>query len=185
MRKVTVQPPPGLASLDHPPPSGEGLSREAFIALEGISKSFLARDGSTTLAVDGVDLAVGTAEFVSLLGPSGCGKSTLLSIIAGLIEPSSGRVAIDGREVREPYTDVGIVFQSDLLLDWRTVIGNVLIQFEMRGRRTEPHRERARALIASVGLGGFETRHPWELSGGMRQRVAICRALIRSSPRCC
>jgi NitT/TauT family transport system ATP-binding protein len=150
----------------------------AFIALDGISKSFLARDGTSTLAVDDVDLTIGTAEFVSLLGPSGCGKSTLLSIIAGLIAPSSGRIVIAGREIRAPYTDVGIVFQSDLLLDWRTVLGNVLIQFEMRGKPANPHRDRARALIASVGLGGFETKHPWELSGGMRQRVAICRALI-------
>jgi NitT/TauT family transport system ATP-binding protein len=154
----------------------------AFIELDGIGKSFIARDGSTTLAIDGVDLTVGAAEFVSLLGPSGCGKSTLLSIIAGLLEPSRGRVVIGGREIRAPYTDVGIVFQSDLLLDWRTVIGNVLIQFEMRGKSPKPHRERARALIASVGLGGFETKHPWELSGGMRQRVAICRALIHEPP---
>jgi NitT/TauT family transport system ATP-binding protein len=156
--------------------------RETFIELGGISKSFLARDGSTTLAVDGVDFCIGASEFVSLLGPSGCGKSTLLSIIAGLLEPSSGRICIDGRPIRGPYTDVGIVFQSDLLLDWRTVLGNVLIQFEMRGLRCEPHRERARALIASVGLGEFETKHPWELSGGMRQRVAICRALIHEPP---
>jgi NitT/TauT family transport system ATP-binding protein len=152
--------------------------RERFIEVGGISKSFVARDGSTTLAVDGVDFNIGASEFVSLLGPSGCGKSTILSIIAGLIEPSSGRIRIDGRPIRAPYTDVGIVFQSDLLLDWRTVLGNVLIQFEMRGLSPAPHRERARALIASVGLGGFETKHPWELSGGMRQRVAICRALI-------
>jgi NitT/TauT family transport system ATP-binding protein len=152
--------------------------RERFIEVGGISKSFVARDGSTTLAVEGVDFNIGASEFVSLLGPSGCGKSTILSIIAGLIEPSSGHIRIEGRPIRAPYTDVGIVFQSDLLLDWRTVLGNVLIQFEMRGLRTGPHKERARALIASVGLGGFETKHPWELSGGMRQRVAICRALI-------
>jgi NitT/TauT family transport system ATP-binding protein len=175
-------PPAGLASLDHPFPSGEGLGRETFIQLDAIAKTFLARDGTTTLAVDGVDINVATAEFVSLLGPSGCGKSTLLSIIAGLIEPSRGRVVIGGREIRAPYTDVGIVFQSDLLLDWRTVLGNVLIQFEMRGKPSAPHREQARALIASVGLGGFETKHPWELSGGMRQRVAICRALIHDPP---
>src|SRR5437588_270973 len=116
--------------------------------LDGNSKSLLACDCSLSLALDGVGRTIGNAEFVSLLGPSGCGKSTLLSIIAGLIEPSSGRVSIDGRAIRAPYTDVGIIFQSDLLLDWRTVVGNVLIQFEMRGQRSEPHRERARALIA-------------------------------------
>src|SRR5216684_473641 len=127
--------------------------RERFIEVGGISKSFVARDGSTTLAVEGVDFNIGASEFVSLLGPSGCGKSTILSIIAGLIEPSSGRIRIEGRPIRAPYTDVGIVFQSDLLLDWRTVLGNVLIQFEMRGLRPAPHKDRARALIASVGLG--------------------------------
>ena len=160
----------------------EGRERTTSIELRGISKSFLARDGSMTLAVDGVDIAIGASEFVSLLGPSGCGKSTLLSIIAGLIEPSAGEVRIDGRAVRAPYTNVGIVFQSDLLLDWRTVLGNVLLQYEMRGLPAQPHKARALALIASVGLAGFDTRHPWELSGGMRQRVAICRALIHEPP---
>ena len=160
----------------------EGRERTTSIELRGISKSFLARDGSMTLAVDGVDISIGASEFVSLLGPSGCGKSTLLSIIAGLIEPSAGEVRIDGRAVRAPYTNVGIVFQSDLLLDWRTVLGNVLLQYEMRGLPAQPHKARALALIASVGLAGFDTRHPWELSGGMRQRVAICRALIHEPP---
>lgn len=156
--------------------------RTAFIELTRVSKTFSTRDRASTLAVDGVDLQIGTSEFVSLLGPSGCGKSTLLSIIAGLIQPTGGEIRIDGRPILAPYTNIGIVFQSDLLLDWRTVIGNVLIQFEMRGLKTEPHRERARALVRSVGLGDFEQKYPWELSGGMRQRVAICRALIHEPP---
>jgi NitT/TauT family transport system ATP-binding protein len=156
--------------------------RAAFIELNAISKSFSTRDGSSTLAVDGVDLDIGASEFVSLLGPSGCGKSTLLSIIAGLIQPTSGEARIKGKPILAPYTNIGIVFQNDLLLDWRTVLGNVLIQFEMRGIKTEPHREQARALIGSVGLGDFEGKYPWELSGGMRQRVAICRALIHDPP---
>src|SRR6185437_10060732 len=159
-----------------------GRERTAFIELSGISKTFSARDRKSTLAVDGVDLQIGTSEFVSLLGPSGCGKSTLLSMIAGLIQPTAGEVRIDGKPIMAPYTNAGIVFQSDLLLDWRTVIGNVLIQFEMRGLKTEPHRERARALVRSVGLGDFEQKFPWELSGGMRQLVAICRALIHDPP---
>jgi NitT/TauT family transport system ATP-binding protein len=152
------------------------------IEIGKISKTFAARDGAPTTAVDNVDLSIGDCEFVSLLGPSGCGKSTLLSLIAGLIQPTSGEVRIDGRVVAAPYTKLGIVFQSDLLLDWRTVLGNVLFQFEMRGQDPRPHAERARALIASVGLAGFESKYPWELSGGMRQRVAICRALIHDPP---
>lgn len=156
--------------------------RTIFIELDGITKTFSTRDRASTLAVDGVSVEIGASEFVSLLGPSGCGKSTLLSIIAGLIQPTSGKARVDGTPVCGPYTNIGIVFQSDLLLDWRTVLGNVLIQFEMRGLKTEPHRERARALIRSVGLGDFERKYPWELSGGMRQRVAICRALIHDPP---
>jgi NitT/TauT family transport system ATP-binding protein len=156
--------------------------RATLIELDAISKSFNTRDGSLTLAVDDVDLAIGASEFVSLLGPSGCGKSTLLSIIAGLIQPTRGEARIAGKPILAPYTNIGVVFQNDLLLDWRTVLGNVLIQFEMRGIKTEPHRERARALISSVGLSDFVGKYPWELSGGMRQRVAICRALIHDPP---
>ena len=154
----------------------------AFIQVEQLSKTFPARDGTPTVAVEKVDMNVGSSEFVSLLGPSGCGKSTMLSIIAGLLQPSSGSVRIEGRAITSPYTNIGIVFQNDLLLDWRTVLGNVLVQFEMRGQDPRPHTERARSLIASVGLAGFESKYPWELSGGMRQRVAICRALIHDPP---
>lgn len=169
------------------PSSGTALNPStsqvpAFIDIRALSKTYPARDGSPTLAVDGVDLSIGTGEFVALLGPSGCGKSTLLSIVAGLVSSSSGNVTIAGRSIASPYTDVGIVFQSDLLLDWRTVLGNVLFQFEMRGQNPKPHEARARELIASVGLGGFESKHPWELSGGMRQRVSICRALVHDPP---
>jgi NitT/TauT family transport system ATP-binding protein len=154
----------------------------AFIEVAGVSKTFDTRDGSPTVAVSDVDLRIGDREFVALLGPSGCGKSTLLSIIAGLILPTSGQVRIEGKPVTAPYTNIGIVFQNDLLLDWRNVLDNVLVQFEMRGVDSRPHAERARALIASVGLAGFESKFPWELSGGMRQRVAICRALIHDPP---
>jgi NitT/TauT family transport system ATP-binding protein len=159
-----------------------GGSGKPFIEVKELSKTFAGRDGASVVAVDQVGLAIGSSEFVALLGPSGCGKSTLLNIVAGLIQPSRGEVRIDGRPVSEPYTNIGIVFQSDLLLDWRTVLGNVLFQYEMRGQDPRPHEERARALIASVGLAGFESKFPWELSGGMRQRVAICRALIHAPP---
>jgi NitT/TauT family transport system ATP-binding protein len=162
--------------------SATECAQGAFIAIERVSKSFAGRDGKPLLAVDNVDLNIGTGEFVSLLGPSGCGKSTLLSMIAGLIGASKGGIRIGGKAVTEPYTNIGIVFQADLLLDWRTVLGNVLLQYEMRGEDPRPHAERARALLASVGLGDFAAMYPWELSGGMRQRVAICRALIHDPP---
>ena len=154
----------------------------SFIRLAGLVKRFETKQGDGTLAVDNVDLDIRPGEFVSVVGPSGCGKSTILSLIAGLIQPTGGQVSVAGGAVRKPHTDVGIVFQSDLLLDWRTVLGNVLVQFEMRGQDCAPHVGRARALIEQVGLGAFEKKYPWELSGGMRQRVSICRALVHQPP---
>jgi NitT/TauT family transport system ATP-binding protein len=159
-------------------PALPGPAAQAFIRIEAVQKRYPARRGEGTLALDRVDLQIGAGEFVSLLGPSGCGKSTLLSMVAGLTVPTGGAIAIGGRRIEAPYTELGIVFQSDLLLDWRTVLDNVLFQFEMRGMDPRRHRERARELIASVGLAGFEGRLPSELSGGMRQRVSICRALV-------
>ncbi|PYN98065.1 MAG: ABC transporter ATP-binding protein [Candidatus Rokuibacteriota bacterium] len=153
-----------------------------FIDVRGVSKSYTARDGHAVLAVDDVNLAVAGGEFVAVVGQSGCGKSTLLSMVAGLIAPSRGGIDIAGEPVRAPYTNVGIVFQSDLLLDWRTVLGNVLFQFDMRGVSSRPFERRARDLITSVGLASFERKHPFELSGGMRQRVALCRALVHNPP---
>ena len=154
----------------------------AFIRLSGVVKEFPVKRAKPVLAVDHVDLEIQQSEFICVVGPSGCGKSTLLSLIAGLIQPSNGQVVIGEQVVTRPYTDIGVVFQSDLLLDWRTVLGNVLIQFEMRGMDTKPFVERARALLHSVGLDAFEAAHPWQLSGGMRQRVAICRALVHDPP---
>ena len=153
-----------------------------FIQMLGVSKSYPARDGNPVVAMEDFSLDVPAGEFLSIVGPSGCGKSTLLSIAAGLIMATRGEVRIEARPVTTPYTKVGIVFQSDLLLDWRSVLGNVLFQFEMRGESSRPFEQRARDLIASVGLGGFESKHPFELSGGMRQRVALCRALVHDPP---
>ncbi len=158
------------------------MTEAPFIDVNDVRKSFSMRDGTSMIAVEKVKLEIGAMEFVSLLGPSGCGKSTLLSIIAGLVPATQGSVRIRGMPVLAPYTDIGIVFQNDFLLDWRTVIGNVLLQYEMRGVDPKPHKERALSLLASVGLAGFESKYPWELSGGMRQRVAICRALIHNPP---
>jgi len=153
----------------------------APIDIAGVSQVFR-RAGQVTHALDKVDLAIAGSEFVSIVGPSGCGKSTLLKIIAGLISRSSGTVQIDGQAVQGPYTNLGIVFQSPVLLDWRNVLDNVLVQLELRGLDPKLYRDRARELLGKVGLGDFADRMPRELSGGMRQRAAIVRALIHDPP---
>jgi NitT/TauT family transport system ATP-binding protein len=146
-----------------------------------VSQVFGSADGGVR-ALDAVDLDVGAGEFVSIVGPSGCGKSTLLRIISGLLPPTDGRVFIGDRLVEGPYTDLGIVFQNPVLLDWRTLLGNVLLQIELRRQPVPANIDRARQLLDAVGLGGFHDRHPYELSGGMQQRAAICRALIHDPP---
>jgi NitT/TauT family transport system ATP-binding protein len=148
------------------------------IELEGVTKIFRPRRGDPVRALDDVTLAVKEKEFVSLVGPSGCGKSTLLKLVAGLVLTTSGAVRVRGREVREPYPDAGFVFQSAVLLPWRTVIDNVLFSIEMLGRPARAYRGQAVALLELAGLAGFEEKYPGELSGGMQQRVAICRALV-------
>ncbi|HET9046647.1 MAG TPA: ABC transporter ATP-binding protein [Casimicrobiaceae bacterium] len=135
-----------------------------------------------TRALDPIDLTVATGEFVAIVGPSGCGKSTLLRLVAGLIAASAGSVVLFGDAVTRAQTALGIVFQSPVLLEWRTILDNVLLQLELRGLDPKPGRERALALLASVGLGEFADRYPRELSGGMRQRAAIVRALIHDPP---
>jgi NitT/TauT family transport system ATP-binding protein len=117
-------------------------------------------------------------EFLTLLGPSGCGKSTLLMMIAGLLAPSRGSIRVADREVRGPRRDVGVVFQSPVLLPWRTVLDNVLLPVEMLRLRRAEYEGRARALLAMARVEDFAGRLPHELSGGMKQRVAICRALV-------
>ena len=163
----------GAASPAAPPP--------AHIEIGDLRQTFR-RAGMVTQALDGVDLLVAPSELVVVVGPSGCGKSTLLRIAAGLLPFTSGRVRIGGRDVTGPQTELGIVFQSPVLLDWRNVLENVLIQVELRGMDPRRHRERAERLLADVGLGDFKDRRPRELSGGMRQRVAIVRALIHDPP---
>jgi NitT/TauT family transport system ATP-binding protein len=153
----------------------------SLIDLAAVSKTYAATDGSVP-AVDSVSLHVPAGQFLSILGPSGCGKSTLLLMIAGLLTPSSGEIRVADRPVTRPQTDVGIVFQSPVLLDWRTVLRNVMLQVEARGLDLETHLVKARELLQAVGLEGFEGRYPFELSGGMRQRAAICRALIHDPP---
>lgn len=149
-----------------------------MIELVGVSKTFRSREGDLVPALEDISLRVQPEEFVSLVGPSGCGKSTLLRLVGGLTLPTRGVVRVRGAEVREPFPDAGFVFQSAVLLPWRTVLDNVLFSIEMLGHRREAYRDRALALIELAGLGGFERKYPWELSGGMQQRVAICRALV-------
>jgi NitT/TauT family transport system ATP-binding protein len=125
-----------------------------------------------------VDLDVADGEFIAIVGPSGCGKSTLMRMVSGLLLASGGRVEVGGRRVEKPVTEIGIVFQQPVLLEWRTALGNVLFQVEMRGERPGPWRDRAMALLEQVGLADFANSYPHQLSGGMRQRVAIARALL-------
>jgi NitT/TauT family transport system ATP-binding protein len=147
------------------------------IQVRHVSKVFRSPRGDVA-ALDEVSLGIGEGEFVSLVGPSGCGKSTLLRCLCGLEKPTKGMVSLDGSELRGHPKKLGMVFQRDVLLDWRTVIENVLLPIEIRGGRPAEYRERAHELLTTYGLGSFEHRYPWELSGGMRQRVAICRAMI-------
>jgi NitT/TauT family transport system ATP-binding protein len=143
------------------------------LAIQGINKTF-----GTGVAVDGAGFEVKPNEFVSIVGPSGCGKSTLLRLVAGLIAPTRGRVLLRGTEVRGPISDVGMVFQAPVLLPWRTTLDNILFVAQIGGRDASQYRARALELIALAGLAGFEGAYPHELSGGMQQRAAICRALL-------
>ena len=147
--------------------------------IENVSKIFKTRK-SHVHAVDNVSLNVEQEEFLSIVGPSGCGKSTLLKMIAGLIPTTNGVIRMSGSIVKGPRTDLGIVFQRDLLLDWKNILDNVLVQAAFRGLSINDYRPRAQALLELVGLTGFENQFPFELSGGMRQRVSLCRALLHN-----
>ncbi|TDV52251.1 ABC transporter ATP-binding protein [Actinophytocola oryzae] len=137
---------------------------------------------STTTAIEDVSMRVAAGEFISIVGPSGCGKSTLLKTVAGLVRPTSGTVSLFGDEVTGPQRDIGFAFQRAALLEWRGVRKNILLQAEMRGMDRDRAARRADELIELVGLTGFEKALPHELSGGMQQRVALCRALLHEPP---
>lgn len=149
-----------------------------FIRLQNVGKVYRTPRGNVA-AVEDVTLGLVSGETLALLGPSGCGKSTLLMMIAGLLAPTTGEITIGERSAEKPREDLGFVFQKDLLLDWKSVLANVLLPYELAGQPVRPHVARARGLIERVGLASFDTKRPYELSGGMRQRVAICRALIK------
>ena len=156
-----------------PSPCADG----ALIRVSSVSKVF--RSGGNLIpAVDDLSLEVGRGEFVALVGPSGCGKTTLMMIIGGLIDADRGEVKIQGELVHGPFTNLGIVFQYPELLDWRTSLKNILLQIEIRGLSQREYEPVALDLLHRVGLDGFADKYPHELSGGMKQRVALCRALV-------
>lgn len=150
---------------------------QPVVAIRDLSVRFSSKRGQVT-AVDGINLSVAPGEFISIAGPSGCGKSTLLKVIAGLTRATDGSVKLRNQQITGPRRDIGYVFQRAALLEWRNVRGNILLQAEMRGMDKAKAAHRADELIEMTGLRGFENSLPHELSGGMQQRVSLCRALL-------
>jgi NitT/TauT family transport system ATP-binding protein len=149
----------------------------SVIAVNALSKRYAARTG-TVSALEEISFSVGEGEFVAVVGPSGCGKSTLLKILAGILPSTAGEARLRGTAIAGPRKDIGVVFQAPVLFPWRSVLDNVLLPIDVQGLGREGHRQDALDLLNLVGLQGFEGRYPWELSGGMQQRVAITRALV-------
>jgi NitT/TauT family transport system ATP-binding protein len=154
-----------------------GSERASHIVAQSLRKTYETLDGDVEALRD-VSFSIREGEFVSILGPSGCGKSTLMLLAAGLEHATAGQISIGGRRVEKPVTEVGIVFQEHALYDWRTILGNIMLQAEIRGLPRVAFEQRARELLARTGLAEFALKYPFELSGGMRQRAAICRALV-------
>lgn len=150
---------------------------QKFVEFADVEKSFTTKNGKIT-AISDLSLSISEGEFLAIVGPSGCGKSTLLMALAGLTQPTSGEVKFNGSAVVDPLTEAGVVFQNSELLAWRTALENILLQAEIRRLPMEEATVRAKTLLANVGLGGFHNHYPDELSGGMQQRVALCRALL-------
>lgn len=150
----------------------------ARVSVENVTKTFRT-DKQRVVALEDFSLEADPGSFVAIVGPSGCGKSTLLRLVAGLSEVTTGRISVDGRPVTGTMRDVGMVFQDDVLFKWRTVIKNVMLPVEIKGLDRHSHRTEAYRLLEQVGLKGFEKALPTQLSGGMKQRVAICQALLQ------
>ena len=148
------------------------------IRVERLSKVYRSTDGTEVEALREVSFTVGYREFVSIVGQSGCGKSTLLKILAGLVSKTSGTIFIEGQDLDGPRSDIGIMFQKPLLLEWRRVLDNVLLPVEIYRLDRKEYEEKARRLLGTAGLADFLRKYPFELSGGMQQRVALCRALV-------
>lgn len=162
-------------------PPAKAVPAGTSIAIDQVSKIYKASSGSGTItALQDVSLKIGTGEFIALIGPSGCGKSTLMRLIGDLDQPTQGTIDIKGKTPHQARLDreYGVVFQSPVLYEWRTVRKNVELPLEIMGYARRERRERAQGVLNLVGLGDFEHVYPWQLSGGMQQRVAIARALV-------
>jgi NitT/TauT family transport system ATP-binding protein len=171
-----------MALPSHAPPRWTDDTRSpraVSIALESVTKVYETEAGEDIWAVAPMDVAIEAGQFVSIVGPSGCGKSTLLMMIAGLIPVTTGTIRLNGEIVSRPHPDIAVVFQQDLLLYWRRILDNILLPIEIKGWGRTKFAKRAEQLLDQVGLTGFSNKYPDELSGGMRQRVAICRALVQ------
>ncbi len=176
--------PPTVAAVNVPSSARletRGQSPENWIEIRNLSKTFKTRNG-TTKALTAVNLDIRKGEFVSVIGPSGCGKSTLMMLLAGLDKASGGTIQVGDKFIKGPNSDIGVVFQQDVLLEWRNTLANVMLQAEIRKLDIPSHKARAEELLKMVGLERFHGAFPHELSGGMRQRVSICRGLLHNPP---
>ncbi|MFC3674794.1 ABC transporter ATP-binding protein [Ferrovibrio xuzhouensis] len=167
---------PALRPALHIVPEASAGARP-IIEIDGVSKTYRTQDGEVP-SLRPLDFQINDGEFLVVVGPSGCGKSTLLKMIAGLLPPTDGEIRVDGKAITRPHSGVGVVFQSALLLPWKRVFENVMMPVEIKHLPRDEYRQRARDLLKMVGLEGFERKYPWQLSGGMQQRAAICRALV-------
>src|SRR5438034_5985006 len=158
--------------------SGErGAASQPLIRIDGVTKVYRTADGPVE-SLKPLTFDIHAGEFMAIVGPSGCGKSTLLKLVAGLLPVTDGEIRLEGKPVNGPPDNVGIVFQSPVLLAWRSVLENILLQIEMRHLSRAQYLPKAHALLAMTGLKDFAQKYPWELSGGMQQRASICRALV-------
>jgi NitT/TauT family transport system ATP-binding protein len=152
---------------------------QPVVTLSNLGMTFNAGKHNQTIALEAIDLAIQPGEFISLIGPSGCGKSTLLRLVGDLIQPTAGGVQVNGKSAQQARIDqdYGMVFQTPVLFEWRSILNNVMLPLELRGMGRSERQKRAQALLHLVELSGFEHHYPWQLSGGMQQRAAIARAL--------
>lgn len=154
------------------------MNHEYAISVRNVGKTYRSRDGDVNAVLCGLDFHVEPGQFVSIVGQSGSGKTTLLKTISGLQDPTEGEILVRNRPIKDGLADIAMVFQGPVLLPWRNNLDNVLLPLEFRGTRTAEAEDYARELLEMVGLGDRTTRYSYELSGGMQQRVAICRALV-------